>query len=180
MVTMSATLNKQDIQTRISEHLILDLSNTSEDGAREKLSNALSNKKFLLILDDMDCGATIRAQECWNPHPTRSHKVSNIMLTTRHQDMDADFIMNVQPLLEDEAWSLFVEKAGLHVTADPINPFAAKIVKRCEGLPLAIVTVARAMANTHGVGEWANAEREMKESIQDIRGTCTLDYFPRV
>ncbi|KAJ4957962.1 hypothetical protein NE237_025073 [Protea cynaroides] len=173
MVTVSATPNIQDIRTRISDRLGLDLSNANEDGSREKLLNALRTKKFLLILDDVWPQSELK--DVGIPHPTRSQNGSKIMFTTRSQDvctdMHADFTMKVKPLSREEAWTLFVENAGQHVIAnDRIMYFAEKIVERCEGLPLAIVTVARAMANRHGVGEWANAEREMKESVQDIRG----------
>ncbi|XP_042487008.1 uncharacterized protein LOC122067238 [Macadamia integrifolia] len=53
---------------------------------------------------------------------------------------------------EVESWELFVKVAGVHVAADDIKGFAEEIVRRCEGLPLAIVNVARTMANRHGVG----------------------------
>ncbi|KAJ4957493.1 hypothetical protein NE237_024604 [Protea cynaroides] len=162
MVTVSATPNIKDIRTRISERLGLDLSNTSEDGAREKLLNALRKKKFLLILDDV--WHQLELKNVGIPHPTRSHEGSKIILTTRNQyvcmDMKAEFTMKVKPLSGDEAWTFFVENVRSDVIAND----------RCGGLPLAIVTVARAMANHDGVGKWANAEREMRESIQDIRG----------
>ncbi|KAJ4958169.1 hypothetical protein NE237_025280 [Protea cynaroides] len=173
MVTVSATPNIKDIQSRISKRLGLDLSEDTEDFAIEKMLNALRKKKFLLILDDV--WQQLELKNVGIPHPIRSHKGSKIMLTTRSQDvctdMHADFTMKVKPLSREEAWTLFVENVGQHVIVnDSIKDFAEKIVERCEGLPLAIVTVAHAMANRHGVGEWANAEREMKESIQDIRG----------
>ncbi|XP_042518554.1 disease resistance protein RPS2-like [Macadamia integrifolia] len=91
--------------------------------------------------------------------------------------MGASKTIKVQPLSEAESWELFVELVGEHV-ADGIKCFAEKIVRRCQGLPLAIVTVAHAMANRHGVGEWANAVREMDLSATNLRGMINEVLLP--
>ncbi|KAJ4959320.1 hypothetical protein NE237_026431 [Protea cynaroides] len=167
MVTVSATLNIQDIRTRIGERLGLDLSNSSEDGARDELSKALWRKKFLLILDDVR--QQLDLKNVGIIQTGRSEKGSKIVLTTQNQDVRKDTTVNVaievQPLSGDEAWTLFVEKAGRHVTVNPIKALAERIVRWCEGLPLAIVIVARAMANRHGVQEWKKAATQIEESV---------------
>ncbi|KAJ4958416.1 hypothetical protein NE237_025527 [Protea cynaroides] len=84
--------------TSISERLRLDLSNTSEDGAREKLLNALRKKNFF------------KFWMMW----------SKILITSQHKDtcthLDAEIKLKVEPLSIDESWNLFVKKAGQHVT----------------------------------------------------------------
>ncbi|KAJ4955962.1 hypothetical protein NE237_012745 [Protea cynaroides] len=171
MVTVSAIPNIPSIRTSIGKRFGLDLSNDNEDDARELLLDALRKNKFLLILDDL--WSKLDLKDVGIPHP-RNHKGSKILVTSRIQDvcidMDAIKTIKLQPLSVDESWNLFVEKAGQHVTVDHIKCFARKIVGKCKGLPLAIVTVARAMANRHGISEWENAAREMEQSATELRG----------
>ncbi|KAJ4955663.1 hypothetical protein NE237_012446 [Protea cynaroides] len=171
MVTVSAIPNIPSIRTSIGKRFGLDLSNDNEDDARELLLDALRKNKFLLILDDL--WSKLELKDVGIPHP-RNHKGSKILVTSRIQDvctdMDARKTIKLRPLSIDESWNLFVEKSGQHVTADHIKRSAEKIVGKCKGLPLAIVTVARAMANRHGIGEWENAAREMEQSATELRG----------
>ncbi|XP_043714442.1 disease resistance protein RPS2-like [Telopea speciosissima] len=170
MVTVSATPNIRNIQTSISKRLGLP-----ENSENDALFNALRKKKFLLILDDVWC--ELRLEDVGIPRPP-NEKGSKILVTSRNQDICTDIgarkTVEVKPLSKAESWDLFVEKAGEHVSADGVKYFAEKIVGRCKGLPLAIVTVARAMANRRGVGVWENALREMKH----LRGMIDKVFVP--
>ncbi|XP_042517330.1 disease resistance protein RPS2-like isoform X2 [Macadamia integrifolia] len=165
MVTVSATPNILSIKTYINKRL--GLPNGSEV---EALFDVLKKKKFLLILDDV--WSELKLEDVGIPRPPND-KGSKLLVTSRIQktciDMGATTTINVQPLSESESWDLFVEKAGKHVAADDIKPSAEKIVQRCRGLPLAIVVVARAMANRHGVEVWENALRELKQSAEHLQ-----------
>ncbi|XP_042518620.1 disease resistance protein RPS5-like [Macadamia integrifolia] len=175
MVRVSATPNIPSIQTTICKRLGLPDNNDAD-----ALYEALKKKKFLLILDDVWC--KLKLEDVGIPHPTRSNRGSKILVTSRSKDVCTDMgarkTIKVQPLSEDESWELFVEVAGEHVGADGIECFAEKLVGRCKGLPLAIVTVGQAMANRHGVGEWANAVREMELSATKLRGMIDEVFIP--
>ncbi|KAJ4956784.1 hypothetical protein NE237_013567 [Protea cynaroides] len=180
MVTVSATPDISRIQTRIGKRLGLDLPEGHDvDDAREKLQDALRKKNFLLILDDV--WDRLELKGIGIPHP-RNHKGSKILITSRNKGtcthMDAEIKLKVNPLSRDESWNLFVKKAGLYVTANRIKCFAQTVVEKCKGLPLAIVTVARAMADRDGVGEWADAVREMETSAADLRGMKEEVFVP--
>ncbi|XP_042516547.1 disease resistance protein RPS2-like [Macadamia integrifolia] len=166
MITVSATPNIRNIRTYISKRLGLP-----DNTGAEALFDALRKKRFLLILDDV--WSKLKLQEIGIPNP-RTHKGSKILVTSRSKDactdMGAKKTIKIHPLSEAESWGLFVEVAGDHVVADEIKCFAKRIIGRCKGLPLAIVTVGHAMANRLGVGEWANAVREMELSTTDLRG----------
>ncbi|XP_042487009.1 disease resistance protein RPS2-like [Macadamia integrifolia] len=168
MVTVSATPKIPSIQNSIGKRIGLPDNGRTGDA----LFEALSKKKFLIILDDV--WRKIKLEDVGIPHPAQNNKGSKILVTSRNQDtctdMGASQTIKVQPLSEAESWELFVKVAGKHVVANDIKRFAEKIVERCQGLPLAIVTVGRAMANRHGVGVWKNASREMKQSAKDLRG----------
>ncbi|XP_043710571.1 disease resistance protein RPS2-like [Telopea speciosissima] len=175
MVTVSATPNLPSIQTSIGKRLGLIQDNIEANA----LFEALRKKKFLLILDDVWC--ELKLEDVGIPYPSDENG-SKILVISRNQDtctdMGASKTIKVQPLSDAESWKLFVTKAGEHVVADNIKHFAEKIVGRCKGLPLAIVIVARAMANRHGVGVWENALREMKQSAKDLRGMIDRVFVP--
>ncbi|XP_042518454.1 disease resistance protein At4g27190-like [Macadamia integrifolia] len=174
MITVSATPNIPNIQTYISKRLGLP-----NDSEAEALFDALRKKRFLLILDDV--WSKLKLQEIGIPNP-RTHKGSKILVTSRSKDactdMGAKKAIKIHPLSEAESWGLFVEVAGDHVVADEIKCFSERIIGRCKGLPLAIVTVGHAMANRLGVGEWASAVREMELSTTDLRGMKEEVFAP--
>ncbi|XP_042518548.1 probable disease resistance protein At1g15890 [Macadamia integrifolia] len=148
--------------------------NIPNNNDADALSKALKKKKFLLILDDVWC--KLKLEDVGIPQPTpRSCKGSKILVTSRSKDVCTDMgarkTIRVQPLSEDESWELFVEVASEHVSADGTKCLVEKLVGRCKGLPLAIVTVGHAMANRYRVEEWANAIREMELSATNLRDT---------
>ncbi|ERN09075.1 hypothetical protein AMTR_s00163p00079200, partial [Amborella trichopoda] len=146
MVTISATPNIQSIQNKISKLLGLDLTNCNEEDVKDKSLDALRRKKFLLILDDW-----------W-----RELKLGDIGIPQPRKEIGCK-------ILELEAWSLFVAEAGRHVTSPSIKPNAEIVLRKCEGLPLAIITVAHAMANRHIVREYEDVIIELNQSAAGLR-----------
>ncbi|KAF2301627.1 hypothetical protein GH714_028382 [Hevea brasiliensis] len=59
--------------------------------------------------------------------------------------MDAEKMIKVKPLDWEEAWALFQKKVG-DIDLD-IVPLAQDIAKECRGLPIALITISRAMAS---------------------------------
>ncbi|XP_006844352.2 disease resistance protein RPS2 [Amborella trichopoda] len=157
-VTVSSNPDLSGLQKRIGERLgLLDLSNCSYETARENLLTKLRGMKYVVILDDI--WKPLSLEDVGIPRPTIENVGCKILLTSRSRevcsDMDAKPAILVAPLSKEEAWALFVEKSGSHSTLPKIKPVAEAIVECCDGLPLAIITVARAMANqlrSGGVG----------------------------
>jgi len=109
------------------------------------LNEKLKGKKFLLILDDV-----------WNENSANWERLSTpfkfgapgsvVIVTTRTDD--AASIMRTVPthrlktLLEEDCWSLFAKHAfGNSDTRPELEVIGRKIVKKCEGLPLAAKTI---------------------------------------
>ncbi|KAJ9691566.1 hypothetical protein PVL29_013678 [Vitis rotundifolia] len=77
---------------------------------------------------------------------------------------------HLQHLGEDEAWNLFKKTAGDTVKKRELRPIAVDVAKKCEGLPVAIVTIANALRDER-VGVWENALEELRRSAPtNIRG----------
>ncbi|KAK1272681.1 putative disease resistance protein [Acorus gramineus] len=85
---------------------------------------------------------------------------SKIVYTTRDYDVASklaseDFVFKLQPLKEDEAWALFCKRA-FHGSCCPgeLEDLARELVKRCEGLPLAIVVLGGLMCSKTSISYW--------------------------
>lgn len=69
-------------------------------------------------------------------------------------------------LHEDEAWQLFKEKVGQEtLSSSPrVEALAKKLVEELKGLPLALITIGRAMYAKNEPHEWEFCISQMKQS----------------
>ncbi|XWS11810.1 hypothetical protein CRYUN_Cryun37aG0032800 [Craigia yunnanensis] len=80
--------------------------------------------------------------------------------------MEARKKIKVECLESEKAWKFFEEKVGdetLNSHPD-IRKLAEEVVKRCGGLPLALITIGRAMACKNTPEEWKYAIEMLKRS----------------
>ncbi|KAL9993114.1 putative AAA+ ATPase domain, P-loop containing nucleoside triphosphate hydrolase [Helianthus debilis subsp. tardiflorus] len=165
MVVVSHKPNLRKLQGDLAEMLELNLKEEGEVLRTVRLRERLNQvKRILIILDDL-----------WTPIDLRTigipqgnlHKGCKIILTSRSLDVcnamstQRNFHMDV--LSEVESWNLFKKMAGDTVESPDLNPIATKVAKRCSGLPLAIVTVARALRHRSKYA-WRDALRQLRSS----------------
>ncbi|XP_077222002.1 putative disease resistance protein At1g51480 [Tasmannia lanceolata] len=116
-----------------------------------------------IILDDVGIPKPNKENKCKIVLSTHFLQVSNAM--------DADMQFKVKTLGSDKAWNLFHEKAGEVVVWPDIQALAVEVVKECDGLPLAIITVGRAMRGKERKEVWLDALRVLKElAVPEIEG----------
>ncbi|XP_030504423.2 putative disease resistance protein At1g50180 [Cannabis sativa] len=135
--------------------------------ARE-LYNFQKQKKCLVVLDDIWTATTWDLLQHAFPTTTQGDTLhSKILLTTRNKDvaLHADqhgFIHEPHLLNEEESWELF-HKKYFCVGADPSNSnddeerkkeLAVEMLKKCSGLPLAIIMLAGLLSKKHTVYDW--------------------------
>ncbi|RHN47664.1 putative P-loop containing nucleoside triphosphate hydrolase, leucine-rich repeat domain, L [Medicago truncatula] len=120
------------------------------------------DKKVLIVLDDV---WDILDFECIGLPYLEHEKYCKILLTSRDEkvckNLGCNVNFQVSVLSEDEAWYLFREMSGGIVDTYDINPIASEVAKECGGLPLAIVTVGRALSN-EGKSAWEDALRHLR------------------
>ncbi|MQL75004.1 hypothetical protein Taro_007370 [Colocasia esculenta] len=181
-VTVSQTVSIPDIQKQIADRLSLPLSDSSTDSEKKNarvLSEALSHKRFLMLLDDIWEAIDLQTQtKIGIPGPrTRRGSKSKIAFTTRLSQvcdhMGADKIVQVKSLDEAASWKLFCSKLRtkeLVCTNPIIGQLAQQVVDKCGGLPLALITVGRAMANREDIQDWEYAVKALDHFPERLEG----------
>ncbi|KAJ3674605.1 hypothetical protein LUZ60_005221 [Juncus effusus] len=160
---------------------------------KETLRELLKEKKYLIVLDD-----------AWNPRAfgdlnnafVDSKKGSRIFITSR--DAKVAFLapeshrLELRPLGESESWRLFCQKAFAlqrkHDCPLELEKWAREIAVKCQGLPLAIVSIGSMLSlREKSVAEWKRVhnqlswEFEHNPSFDNLRNILNLsfNYLPR-
>lgn len=178
-MTISGCFNVGEIQKKIMNRLELGLyENDDEERRSAQVLATLKSKRFLLIIDNL--WKAIQLDQVGIPKPDRQNK-SKIIIATRNvevcNDMEVDVFTKVKTLKKVEAWNLFLENVGEVALQPDIQHLANKVAMKCNGLPLAIITVGRALKGKQEIELWRNALRELKESTPEIRGMKS-EVFP--
>ncbi|XP_044475950.1 disease resistance protein At4g27190-like [Mangifera indica] len=166
MAVVSHTSNIMNIQGEIAEMLGLNFLPTHSKLARagSLWERIKKEKRVLIILDDV--WEIITLDEIGIPFGN-DHRGCKILITSRSKDvcngMECQKIYTVETLSKQESWELFSKIAGSIVENYDIHPIAREVNTKCGGLPLAIVTIARALRgkNKH---MWSNATQQLKIS----------------
>ncbi|XP_031276693.1 disease resistance protein SUMM2-like [Pistacia vera] len=173
MVVVSQTPSIVNIQKEIAYRLGLTSLSNSPKSARASLlwERIEKEKRILIILDDL--WERIQLEEIGIPFG-KDHGGCKIVLTSRSKNvcdqMDCDKTSIVGTLSKQESWALFKELVGMDVENSIISPIAREVAAECDGLPIAIVTIARALKNKDK-HVWIDVARQLKTSTPtDIPG----------
>ncbi|ERN18446.1 hypothetical protein AMTR_s00190p00027950 [Amborella trichopoda] len=142
------------------------------------LTSYLLYKRFLLVLDD------VWSEDVWKRMiislPDRENG-SRIILTTRLSSFVfqlgvVNHIHELRVLPEDEAWSLFCDKAfrknGLEKVPEELERVAQLIVDDCEGLPLSISAIGGILYKRKlELAEWTKALRSLNSELANNPST---------
>ncbi|XP_058089407.1 disease resistance protein At4g27190-like [Magnolia sinica] len=173
MVTASKDVDIRMVQGDIAKRLGLRLMDeTVSSRASDLRIRLIQEKKFLIILDDL--WEQIDLADVGIPS-INSLEGCKIIFTTRSEDvcrgMESQVNIKVHVLSDDESWKLFKEKAGDVVDDPSLHTKAREVFKECGGLPLAIITLGRALRGVRNSNVWDNALSQLKKSApRDIRG----------
>ncbi|XVF79137.1 hypothetical protein PTKIN_Ptkin14bG0195700 [Pterospermum kingtungense] len=176
MAEVSQTPDIGEIQNKIADFLGLDLKKRTVEGKAEELWLRLkSEKKILIILDDI-C-KKISLESIGIPFGQHHKGCKVVFTTTKTQicnSMESQVMVSLDVLEEQEAWNLFKMNARIDNNASPdITKEAMEVARECKGLPLAVVTVAKALRG-ESVNGWKLACKKIKsgrlmeiENLQD-------------
>jgi len=165
MATLSQNPNVIDIQDRMADRLGLHFDEKTQEGRADRLWQRLkTEKKMLIVLDDV--WKVINLKEIGIPFGD-AHRGCKILLTTRLENicssMDCQEKVFLRVLSENEAWTLFKINAGLRDEDSDLNRVAKEVARECQGLPIALVAVGKALIDK-SKNEWEVASEELKKS----------------
>ncbi|KAF8394052.1 hypothetical protein HHK36_020254 [Tetracentron sinense] len=182
----------QAILKRVSAPTKKEMERMNEDDLVEKLYEVLKEKRYLVVLDD------IWSSETWDllKFAFPNGKVgSKIMITTRNKEvaLHADpFSLPHEPrcLTDEESWVLLCKKAfpkdvvarGDFLDAD-MERLGWKMMKKCGGLPLAVVVLGGLLATKKSLYEWEKVSKNFNIHLsegqlqqQGVMGILALSY----
>ncbi|KAH7856942.1 hypothetical protein Vadar_007188 [Vaccinium darrowii] len=181
----------KQIWERRNERAPEEINTMDQNSLIHMLREYLVQKRFLIVFDDVWSTNFWRFVRLALP---RNSKGSQIIITTRSEDVasfckesSSDHVYQLEPLIEKEAWKLFCMKAfeldfgGL--CPPELEKVSHAIVRKCEGLPLAIVTIGSLLSTkSKVVSEWQRfynsigSELERNPHLANITKILLLSY----
>ncbi|XP_038696346.1 probable disease resistance protein At4g27220 isoform X3 [Tripterygium wilfordii] len=172
------------IQGEIAEALDFKFKAETISGRSNQLrERLLKETKILVILDNI--WARLDLGELGIPFGN-DRKGCKILVTSRYEhvltEIGTDSLnIRVNTLNDVEAWNLFEKMVGDVVKVPNLLPIATEIAKRCGGLPILIITVARALRNRDDSHSWKEALRQLErfqnaEFDKRVYSTLELSY----
>ncbi|XP_011013199.1 PREDICTED: disease resistance protein At4g27190-like isoform X3 [Populus euphratica] len=165
MATVSQNPNVTDIQHQMVDKLDLGKEKSTNAGRADLLWLRLKKvEKMLIILDDV--WKHIDLKEIGIPFGD-DHRGCKILLTTRRRDICSYMVCQKNVFLglfsEKESWDLFRINAGLDDGDSTLNRVARDVARECNGLPIALVTMGRALRGK-SADEWNRVSNQLKKS----------------
>ncbi|BAF27936.2 disease resistance protein RGA5-like [Oryza sativa Japonica Group] len=153
---------KPNINNLLRELLSRIGSNSESLGARElysdqqlidKLRACLENERYLVVIDDIWQKSAWETIQCALP---KNNHASRIITTTRIKSVgqfcctsDEGFVYQMKPLTKSDSENLFLKRTFSSEENSPsqLQEVINKILYKCDGLPLAIITLASLLAD---------------------------------
>ncbi|KAJ4814964.1 Nbs-lrr resistance protein [Rhynchospora pubera] len=168
-----------------------DLNNMMDDQLTEIVRDYLENKKYLIVLDDMQ--SPISWDKIRSAFPNGLSGRNIIVTTSIHSVAElcqrnnpgGGHIQHLEPLPPDDSLSLFCHHAFGSDTCPPnLEQHSRMIVQRCGGLPLAIKSVGNLVAKKKpkSATQWArvletlNSEMESQGHLGLVQSALTASY----
>ncbi|XP_021807304.1 disease resistance protein At4g27190-like [Prunus avium] len=165
MAVVSQSPSIRKIQSEIADELGFTYDREdSETGRARRLYGRLKQiNKILIVLDDVWTELDFEAIGL----PYGPHKGCKVLLTSRNLEvcnaMGSQEIFTIPVLTPEESWELFREMVG-----EPLDypDLAKQVTNECGGLPIAIITVAKALENKRK-HEWVDALKQLQSSAPE-------------
>ncbi|OEL17810.1 putative late blight resistance protein-like protein R1B-17 [Dichanthelium oligosanthes] len=150
----------------------------------------LQDKRYLIVIDNLWATSTWDIIKCALPD---GNNCSRILITTEIEDLamqspgiDSKYVFKMKPLSEDDSRKLFFSTLfGPQGTCPPeLRDASYEIIRRCGGLPLAIVTIASVLASQMGrQDQWGYVNKSLgcslmtNRTFDGLKDILSLSYY---
>lgn len=192
-ISVSQTYTIEDILRRLIDDIFKDQQNAPSNIAtmdmttlQDTLRSFLEQRKYLIVLDDV-----------WTPQVyidlsstlVPNDEGSRIIITTRNAEIghltSPERALELKSLSRDDSWQLFCKKAFLnHECPTELKILSEQIVSKCEGLPLAIVSIGRLLSVREKTREeWKSIHDQLSwqltnnPSLEHVRNVLHLSFI---
>ncbi|CAL5428014.1 unnamed protein product [Camellia sinensis] len=145
-----------------------EVEDMSNEKLGEKLHKKLKGKRYLIVIDDIwDISAWVDLK-IYLPNDNNG---SRVMFTSRLKAVAMHVSPNCHPhcqrfLTEEESWELLQRKVFQNGSCPAeLIEFGKQIMKKCEGLPLAIVVIAGLLAKKKTEEWWKQVSQSVSSYI---------------
>ncbi|XP_028121406.1 disease resistance protein RPM1-like [Camellia sinensis] len=196
-LTVSESFRAQDLLKDMIQQLFKEImqpvpvgvETMSIDKLKYLVNNFLQEKRYVVVFDDV---WNVKDWEAIKHMLPDKNCGSRVILTTRFTDIastcceenDGD-VYTLMPLSSEESWTLFCNKTFRGDLCPPnLKGISLRILKRCEGLPLAIVAISGVLAtkDQSRIDEWEmlyrslGAELEGNDKLESMKKALSLSY----
>ncbi|XVF79429.1 hypothetical protein PTKIN_Ptkin14bG0222400 [Pterospermum kingtungense] len=177
-VCVSDPFDEERISLEILESLLGNKPDLiGKNNIQERISELVSGKKILLVLDDVwteDSSKWEQLKGCLK----NSSPASRILLTTRKKEVamamgsrSTTDMFFLGELSEDKCWSLFSHLAFFERTREErqnLEGIGRKIVERCKGLPLAVKVLGGLLRFRETKEQWQSILESKMWEIEEV------------
>ncbi|KAE8771882.1 Disease resistance protein RPP13 [Hordeum vulgare] len=155
-----------------------------------RLREYLTHKRYLIVVDDLWDQSTWNIMSCIFPEVGNG---SRVIVTTRVEDVaiwacrsNHECVYRMEPLKEQDSRMLFCNRVFGSGYACPghLKEVSAEILKKCGGLPLAIITIASMLASRQTrTEEWESIRNSLgaklttNPTLEEMRSILNLSYM---
>nr|GMD80173.1 putative disease resistance protein RGA3 [Ipomoea batatas] len=175
-------------QIKIAKAIVESTTKSSTDLSQlqmllEKIQTTLSQKRFLLVLDDVWTEEDAK----WEPFKNCLLKVgvpgSRILVTSRSERvarmMGSVYVHRVELISDSDAWLLLSRMAfdsREEAYSEKLQEIGQKIAQKCKGLPLAITVMGSLLRWKHTEEEWQHVFDSKIWEMEEVE----TDLFPHL
>ncbi|XP_058204023.1 disease resistance protein RPM1-like [Rhododendron vialii] len=174
---------------KVREPLPRGVDNMDVNSLKGIINAFLQQKRYVLVMDDV---WSIYAWQVLRIVLPECNCGSRVILTTRNGDLASfaseayhGMVYNLKPLPPNDSWALFCLKIFKENSCPSyLEDLSKNILKKCEGLPLAIVAISGLLSTKEkSVDEWERiyrclgAELEGNDKLISMTKILSLSYF---
>ncbi|RDX99964.1 Disease resistance protein, partial [Mucuna pruriens] len=164
IATITLSPDVENIQGQIASALGLKFDEETKEGRVGQLRQRIRRERNILVILDDIC-EKIDLEEVGIPFGD-DHNGCKLLLTSKTRNvlkrqMGTQRDFKLEALSGEDSWKLFEKISGNVVQIINIKSIAQSVAKRCDGLPLLIVVVAKALRKKD-VSTWKDALKQLE------------------